>query len=337
MLSRVADCLFWMSRYVERAENIARLVDVNTQLLFDLPLRHSESMRKNWFPLVETLGEEESFRKRSRRMDVTAVTEFLVFDREAPNSITNCLSAARENARTVREQISAEMWEEINRVYLWACSKAARQAHQRNQYDYFQRIKQFSHLFQGLTNTTMVHGEGWEFIQLGKYLERADKTSRVLDDQYHILDKSSGLRGRDLLQWAAVLRSTSGVQTYQRLYVSHVQPIKVAELLLLNPDFPRSVRFCVEHLDGGLRRLSGSTYGHFSNPAEKLTGRFLAELSFSDVEDVYGIGLHEAVDQLQCKLNQIGSAIFETYINQALPPEPAVPVSGWVEQETPQQ
>lgn len=314
MLSRVADCLFWMSRCIERSENIARLLDVNLQLMLDIPTQLSEELNKNWLPIAACLGEDKLFRKRSARTDSAAVTEFLVFDRENPNSIVSCLCFARENARTVRGQISTEMWEQINRSYLWAVSKAARQSFERGQYDFFQQIKEISHLFQGITDSSMVHDEGWEFIQLGKFLERADKTSRALDDKFHLLRRTGPSNAH--LQWIAVLRSCSGRQAYQKIYVCDVEPEKVAELLVLNRSFPRSVRSCAHNLDIHLRRISGVAPGHYLNEAEKLSGRLLAELNFSAVEDIYEPGLHQSMDRLQIRLNEVGAAILDTYIHQ---------------------
>lgn len=317
MLSRVADCLYWMSRYVERAENIARIVDVNRQVMLDLPYDQAQELDRNWFAVLTCLGDEETFQEqRGGNPDRLSVTDFLVHDRENPNSIVSCLCAARENARTAREQISAEMWEQINRSYLWFTSRQAREWFDQNEYDFFQQVKEISHLFQGITDASMLHGEGWYFIQIGKYIERADKTSRVLDDKYHLLTHTKLQRQLDVLEWSAVLRSCSARQAYQKVYVDTVKPIQTAELLLLNETFPRSVRFCVENVDRCLRQISGVLPGRFTNAAEKLTGRFLAELNFSTIEDVYGLGLHEAIDRMQIQLNDIGDAIFQTYIHQ---------------------
>jgi len=321
MLSRVADCLYWMSRYVERSENIARMLDVNLQLMLDIPILLSEELNKNWLPIAACLGEDKPFRKRFSRTDAATVTEFLVFDREHPNSIVSCLASARENARTVRGQISTEMWEQINRSYLWSTGKLARQTFDRNQCEFFQEIREISHLFQGITDASMAHDEGWSFIQIGKYLERADKTSRALDDKFHLLRRTG--KQNEHLQWISVLRSCSGRQAYQKIYVCEVEPEKVTELLVLNRSFPRSVRSCVHHLDDYLRRISGVAPGHYANEAEKQSGRLLAELNFSAVEDIYEPGLHHSMDVLQTRLNQIGEFIFKTYLHQAV--EPSVP------------
>ena len=327
MLSRVADCLYWLSRYVERAENLARIIDVNSQVMLDLPWTHSQQLEENWLPLLACLDEDEAFIKTGRDFNRTSVTEYLVFDQENPNSIQRCLAAARENARTVREQISTEMWEQINRAYLWSGSHAARDLFERNQYEFFQQIKETSQLFQGITDASMLHGEGWDFIQFGKFIERADKTSRVLDDKYHLLSPARQKQPHlEVMEWTAVLRSCSARQAYQRVYVAAVKPQCVADLLLLNEVFPRSVRFCVERIDRSLRLISGVKEDHFSNAAEKLTGRLVAELRFSEIEDFYERGLHDAVDDIQVQLNRIDGAVFQTYIFPARVTEP--PLSG---------
>lgn len=332
MLSRVADSLYWMNRYVERAENVARIVDVNQQLLLDVPAKQASRIARSWLPLVACLGDEEAFQKQHKKTDAAAAIEFLVFDRSHPSSISGSLCAARENARTVREEISQEMWEQLNRAYLWITSKSARQSFDSNHYEFFQRVQKTLLLFQGITEAFMQHGEGWEFMQIGKYLERADKTSRLLDDDFHLLGNKDLTAADQLLQWVTVLRCANARQTYQQLYEAGVQKRKVADLLLLNDGFPRSVNFCVRNVDLALRKISGTSEGRFANPAEKLSGRLLAELSFSSVEDFLGRGLHAAMDDLQTKLNAIGAAVLAAYIHQELPPETAQAVQS----ETPQ-
>ena len=326
MLSRVADSAFWMSRYVERAENIARIVDVNLQLILDLPSRREQDAVEHWPRIVACLGEDEEFRRRKLKPEAEVVTDFLLFDRTNPNSIASCLAGARENARTIRELITTEMWEQINRSHLWLLGKSAHQFYERNAYEFFQRVKKSLQLFQGITDSVMHRGEGWEFIQLGKFLERADKTSRLLDDKFFLRSAVDEQRTDLLPQWTAILRTCNARQTYQRLYATVVDPKRVAELLLLNGAFPRSVLFCLLHVDQALRRISGVPVGQFTNQAEKLSGRLLSDLSFSTVDDILGKGLHAAMDGLQVQLNDIGSAILNPYIHPAAPPVITSPV-----------
>jgi len=320
MLSRVADSLFWMSRYAERAENVARIIDVNAQLMPDLSTQQAHGLSRNWLPVVACLGDEGAFQARYRKADMQAVTDFLVFDRSHPSSITGSLSLARENARTVREQITTEMWEQLNRTYLWLMSKGAHQFYERNNYEFFQRVKKSLQLFQGITDSVMVRGEGWEFIQMGKFLERADKTTRLLDDEFFLLPADK-LRPADVIpQWISILRSCNARQAYQRLYATVVEPVQVAHLLLLNEAFPRSVVYCTLQLDQSLRRISGVTAGRYSNAAEKLSGRLVAEFRFSSIEEFWDRGLHMAMDDLQTKLNNLGQAVLESYLEPSLTP-----------------
>ncbi|HAV64114.1 MAG TPA: alpha-E domain-containing protein [Verrucomicrobiales bacterium] len=319
MLSRVADSLFWMGLYVERAENIARIVDVNSQLMLDLPREQADRISRNWMPVVASLGDERAFRERHKKADAEAVTDFLLFDRSHTNSIVGSLAAARENARTVREQISTEMWEQINRTYLWLTSKGSRQFFHRNAYEFFERTKKSLQLFQGITDSVMMQGEGWEFLRMGRYLERADKASRLLDDEFFLVKGDGKSNGTAVIQWQAILRCSNARQAYQRLYATVVEPIRVAELLLLHEEFPRSVEHCLRGLDQALRRMSGVSSGKFSNQAEKLSGRLLSELSFGSIEEIWQRGLHQAMDDLQLKLNAIGAAIRDVYINPAVP------------------
>src|SRR6202047_4766954 len=186
MLSRVADALFWLSRYTERAENNARMLDVNLQLMLDAQLRDSTN-QQHWESIIFTLEDNGLFKKHYPQITKNSAVEFVTFDRRNPNSIYSCLALARENARTVREQISVEMWEQINRLFLLFRSGNAKRMFEGSTYDFFKWILEGSQLFQGVTDATMAHDEGWEFIRLGMFLERADRTSRILAIKYHIL------------------------------------------------------------------------------------------------------------------------------------------------------
>ncbi len=320
MLSRVANSLYWMSRYIERAESIARLVDVNLQLLLDFRSLDDAALAAHWLPIVQSSGDEELFRRLHTRVTGKTVTEFLVFQAENPNSIVASIAQARENARMVRDQVTVELWEELNRIYLFLRSKQARQLWRENPADFFLAIRNSSLLLQGLTDATIVRNEGWFFIQCGRYLERADKTSRLLDVRHESVpargSPPAALSQTDALGWSAVLRSCSAWDAYKALHGAEVQPALVAEFLLLSDEFPRSVRFSVNHLNDALRRISGVAAGRFSNDAEKLAGRLLAELQFSTADDIFDIGLHTYIDVVQAKLNAIGDALFQAYIFQ---------------------
>lgn len=319
MLSRVANSLYWMARYIERAENIARIVDVNLQLLLDFRNLDETRLAKHWLPIVQTTGDDSLFFQLHKKATAQTVTEFLVFQTENPNSIVSSICQARENARMVRDQITVELWEELNRLYWFVKTPDARQAWKESPSEFFQQIKAGSLQLIGLANATLIRNEGWWFSQAGKFIERADKTSRILDLRAAILPANgapSRVSETEALEWAAILRSCSAWDAYKSLFGAEVNPRLVAEFLLLNEDFPRSVRFSVSEVDDSLRRISGVAPGRFCNNAEKLAGRLVAELRFSTIDDIFDRGLHGYLDELQTKLNGIGTALFDAYIYQ---------------------
>jgi len=313
MLSRVADSLYWMSRSAERAESIARILDVNLQLMLDMPKLDTEQQQELWLPVLRSTGDGD-FSKHYKEAKSESVIEFLTLHPKNPNSILNCLTNARENARHVREQISMEMWEEINRTYLAIKSQTLKKIVRQGPYEFFSQVKNASHLFQGITDGTMTHGEDWDFIQLGKFIERADMATRILDAHDEIFVKAPAQsRTAGTLQWSAILRSCSAHDSYRKFYVAEVEPDKVVEFLILNEFFPRSIRFCVHAMNDALRRISGAK-DNYTNVAEKLAGRLVAELNFSALEDIKTVGMHRYMDELQIKLNSIGEAIYKTYL-----------------------
>jgi len=308
-----------MSRYIERAESTVRLVDVNLQLMLDFRNQDDRAVMEHWMPIVQSTGDQDRFAALHPKATGPAVTEFLVFQTDNPNSIVSSITQARENARMVRDQVSAEVWEELNRLYLFLHSSHARELWEKSAHEFFSQIKASSLQLHGLTETTQVRNEGWFFVQAGRYLERADKTSRLLDVWHaSVPDRGAAAQASQQasLSWSAVLRSSSAWDAYKALHGAEVQPMLVAELLLLSEDFPRSVRFCVQQLNVALRRISGVSEGRFTNEAEKYSGRLLAELQYSTVADIFDAGLHAYLDRFQTKLNTIGDALFQTYIFQ---------------------
>ena len=319
MLSRVANSLYWMFRFVERAENTARILDVNLQLLLDFRNLDDRRLTEHWMPIVESTGDEEAFFKLYPKATGQSVTDFLVFQAENPNSIYSSICQARENARMVRDQITVELWEELNRLYLFVRSPQAREIWRDSPSEFFQQIKSSSLLLVGIGYATLLHNDGWQFLQVGKFLERADKTSRILDLRHRTLpDKGvpTSVSQTEALEWSAILRSCSAWDAYKSIHGAEVQPVLVTEFLLLSEDFPRSVRFCVSQLNDALRRLSGVSPGRYCNEAEKLCGRLDAELQFSAISDVFDRGLHTYLDELQTKLNAVGEGVFNAYIFQ---------------------
>src|ERR1700742_3584730 len=247
MLSRVADSLYWMARYIERAENNARILDVNLQVTLDDENSGEAGDRLDWEPILATLEDQKLFHSLYAVTNAETVCEFVTFAKENPGSIRSCVAAARENARTVREYISSEMWERINSLYLWLNSPAARQLFAASAIDFFRHVVDCSHQFHGTTAATLTHGEGWHLLQIGKYLERADSVSRILDLKYHILLPTGEKVGGnvDTVQWQAVLKSCSAFEAYRKIHTGQVTPWSVAEFIILHDAFPRSLPFCV--------------------------------------------------------------------------------------------
>jgi uncharacterized alpha-E superfamily protein len=313
MLSRVAHSLLWMSRYIERAESIARLLDVNLQFLSDF---HDVSPTElnTWESLILSSGEEEPFKKLYATADSRTVTEFLAFDLRNPSSILSCVYAARENARMIRDQISLEMWETINELHLFLKSNTTAAVWEAGPQEFFAKISRASHQFQGLTASTYSRSEGWEFIEFGKYLERADKTTRILDVKYHILLPSATDVGGalDTAQWQAVLRSASALEAYRRYYVREILPWKVAEFLIFSDSFPRSLHFCVAQVDDFLRRILGETGARPKSTAARASRRLLAELQSLTITDVLNQGLHEFLTECQTVLATISDEVAAT-------------------------
>ena len=320
MLSRVANSIYWMCRYIERAENVARFIDVNLNLLLDMP---SEEDRQ-WSPLIMTTGDHELFESTDRVYNQEEVTWFLTFDRDNPNSIISCLSAARENARTIREIISSEMWEHLNNFYLELIQEDSIKMALNDPNRFYLIIKMRSHLFTGLMDSTMSHGEAWNFARIGMMMERADKTSRILDVKYFMLLRQADLVNTpiDNIQWIAVLRSASGFEMFRK-EMHHVTPHNVADFLIFNRLFPRSIFHCLEKALICLHRISGSPYGSATNKAEKGLGRLMADLQYTDIDEVIDRGLHEFLDDLQTRLNLLGITIGTTFFNIKPAPEVA--------------
>ena len=315
MLSRVADSLYWMSRYIERAENNARIAEVNLQLILDLTNQRDADPQQQWDPIISSLEENEFFASLYDAPSGQAVVDFVSLQKQNSNSIFSCLSRARENARTTREQISSEMWEQINKLYLFVKSDSAKKLVRTSPYEFFKRIITASHLFQGITDATMTHAEGWDFIRIGKLLERADCTSRILDVKYHILLPSGEKVGGnvDTIQWMSVLKSCSALEAYRKVYVGQVAPWKVAEFVITHSAFPRSIRFSVDYFDAALHHISGSSESKYANEAERLSGRLRSDLDYVTIGDIFKFGLHEYLEQIQERLVEISDAMHSSY------------------------
>lgn len=310
MLSRTAETIYWMQRYMERAENIARFIEVNLNLNLD---SSTMPMGDQWAPLVRVTGDWDTFIERYGEPTQENVIEFLAFDREYPFSLLSSLYKAREGARSVRQTISSNMWEQINSLYLMVTRTNKGLALEMPQ-PFFARIKAGCQSFVGITDTTMSHGEAWHFGRLGTFIERADKTSRILDVKYFLLLPSLDDVGTpfDNLQWGALLSSASAFEMYRKRY-GPIYHRNVVEFLMLDREFPRAILFCLDAAMESLHRISGSQEGAFGNSVEKRLGRLESELSYTTVDDIISHGLHEYVDELQTGLNEVDTAIYETF------------------------
>ena len=310
MLSRVANSIYWLSRYVERAENVARFLDVN----FNLRLGSVEPIgEQQWAPLVSITGDEKRFRELYGDSTRANVLEFLAIDRRNPNSIVSCVESARENARSIRGVIPVEIWEQLNKFFHMVLSAVEiREISEPTQF--CDQVKVASHVINGMMESTISHGEEWHFTRLGRLIERADKTSRIVDAQYYLLlptpnDVGSAI---DIVRWSSLLKSTTALSTYRRLH-GNIIPSKVADFLILDRSFPRSMHFCLIHAQDSLQAITGTAPGDFQCRSEQHLGRLRSEFDYMSIQDVIGQGLHEFIDDFQLRLNQVGATIHEEF------------------------
>lgn len=311
MLSRVADSIYWMNRYIERAENSARYLEVIQQLVLDLP---HEDGPNQWAALIAVSGDRDSFYARYDLAKQSTVFDFLTLDAENPNSMLCSLFQARENARSIREAIPSEMWEQINRTYLMLRDAVRTQRHLDEPAVFLSHVRKACVLIYGMADATMTHNEGWHFARMGRLLERADKTSRMIDVKYFMLLPEVEYVGSpyDAIQWSALLKCISAFEMYRKQY-HDITPINVVAFLILDRLFPRSIRYCLVKAEESLHAITGSLSGTFGNGAEQRLGRLRSELDYAHVEEIIHAGLHEFLDQFQGKLNKVDDAIFEAF------------------------
>ncbi len=324
MLSRAAESAYWMSRYLERADNVARFIEVNLHLLLDLSIESGAQ----WRPLVVTTGSEADFRARhGDDASQETVLRYLILEPSNPNSIFSCIRAARENARSIRETIVSEMWELLNLTYQRVRAASTGDEAIDTPYAFLTSIKEAAHLFVGLTESTMSHNEAWHRTRLGRMVERADQTSRIVDMKYYFVLPTLEYVGMpyDNLHWAALLRSATAFEMYRKRH-RRIAPNSVAEFLLLDREFPRSMRHCLIRAEESLHAIAGSPVGGFGNPAEQRVGRLRSELDFVRIEEIVAAGLHEYLDRFQSRLHEVGDAIHTTFF--ATPTSPDSRVAG---------
>lgn len=310
MLSRVANSVYWLSRLMERAENVARFIDVN----YSLTLGYGNAFADQWEPLVYTSGDHDLFKKNYDSATRDNVLQFLAFDRDNPNSIISCVIAGRENARTIRETITSTMWEHVNRFYLMVEAASGDRRTLQDPTSFCDTVKNASHALVGATYTTMSHGEAWHFLRLGRLLERSDKISRIADVQYYLLlPKAEVIGGSlDIVRWSALLRSNSALEMYRRIHGA-ITPNNVAQFLILNRDFPRSIRYCLIGSQQSISEITGSRPGTFRLRTEQLIGRLSSEFDYMKIEEIIEQGMHEFIDDFQTRINSVGKAIHDDF------------------------
>ncbi|NTV62146.1 MAG: alpha-E domain-containing protein [Oscillochloris sp.] len=311
MLSRVADSLYWMSRYLERAEHTARLIAVGLNLMLD---QTPQSTGLRWERLLASL---RAYPPPSGSSDAYAITRMLTFETSNDTSIVSCIASARENARQVREQISSEMWEQLNRLYLKVKGTSIDQIWQTEPLEFYQDVKEGAHLFQGITDATMTHGEGWQFIQVGRYLERAGSTAALIDQHFrpYLETPSEAPLALDYIDWVGLLRCCTAFEAYCKVYTADVQAESVAEFLLLNADGPRSVRFAADRIQRSMQAISQATGTRSAGRAERLAGRLRAALDYGQVDEIIAESMHTYLEGIQRQCAAIHGAIYQAYIS----------------------
>ena len=311
MLSRVADRIFWMSRQMERAENMARILGVASNMIL---FGNAETREQTLLaPLTITDSAERYFEKKNL-VTFDALVEFLALDPDNPSSIYSCLKWARENGHAVRWQITSEMWETLNST--WLEMKRVRRADLAGAgaAKFFDWVKDRSHLFRGVTYGTIVRGDAFNFSRLGTFLERADNTARILDVKYHVLLPSVKDVGGalDYYQWTALLRSVSSFETYRLLYHDQIFPIKVAQLLILERRMPRSLAACFDQITQALDRIEGQ-----DRAAKRLASELHARLTHADIDEIFQAGLHEYLTECLADIYELGQRIQRAYLGTA--------------------
>ena len=314
MLSRVAESLYWMARYIERAEDISRLLAVNFNALLD---SQPADAQQGWKSIVKMNGEEALFAEIHGKADPQEVIHFMFWEPLNSNSVVASIVHARENARSIREQITSEMWEAINRLYFLA-RNADQPSILASPTEFLRLVRDRAQAFQGITAATMTHGEPYRFIQLGLYLERADKTARILDSKYLYLNHFPEGSAEFSLQLIALLRSCSAFEPYRRASAGQMDIRNVVEYLLLNHEFPRAALFCLDVCLGTLYKIGEETNLAPKSDPHRTLGRLRADLQYLDIHEVLGENMDPFLSRFLVRLNSIGDDIARTYFSTSI-------------------
>ena len=313
MLARDADSVYWMARYIERAEHVARVLWVNSNLLVDVGDLAPALQDRQWDSVLTIFH-------AARPGDTEGSTaiwmrQYMTFARDNTNSIFSCLTRARENARGVRELISSEMWENLNALYWSLQSEDAPRIFEESHDDFFRSIMTGSLMFQGLTDQTMAHDQRWLFAQLGKYLERITVTCRLIETKFNILHHAEAMLEAPLrnIHWMAVLRSCCSIEAYRRINVGDMDPLKVAAFLLLEANFPRSVRYCVHHAHESISRIRTEINPPSIDNAERILGRLDTQLEYAEMGEILNEGLPAYLQKIQAQIADAAMAVQKAY------------------------
>lgn len=321
MLSRVADSLYWMSRYLERAEHTTRLLDVNLNLMLDEPTTIAD---RRWQRVLQALGAP---RKIQFQGDAISLARRLTFDSTNAASVLGCIISARENARHVREQISTEMWQRLNSLYLQVTrpemqSDMHAEALLQNEgpIEFLQQVMEAVHQFQGVTDSTMSHGEGWHFIQVGRFMERASATAMLLEAYQPELWALGDLLpdSNEYLEWMGLLRSATAFEAYCKVYTADLSPAWILEFLLLDAEFPHSLRFSIDAMQCALEAVQDVSGGARGDKLMRISGRLRASLSYSSVEDILSTDVVNYLRDIQRQCREIHNAIYELYVDYSI-------------------
>ncbi len=314
MLSRTADHLFWMSRYTERAENTARMLNVVHETAL-LP-QSAERAQEGWLGMLSISELIPAYTARHGAVTRDGVLDFMVRDGSNPSSILSCLRAARENARAVRGALTSEVWETQNQTWLEVNRMLAEGAFERDPGQFFEWVKYRSHLSRGVTLGTMLQDEAFHFLRLGTFLERADNTARLLDVKFHAVESEfHGLapareHEADFYHWSAVLRSVSAFEVYRKVYRDAISPDRVAELLILRRDMPRSLHASLREVVDNLAQVSND----HSAETQRRAGRLLADLQYGRIDEILATGLHAFLTQFLDRVNDLGAGVSRDFL-----------------------
>ncbi|WP_211453404.1 alpha-E domain-containing protein [Collimonas antrihumi] len=333
MLSRTADHLFWMSRYTERAENTARMLDVHVQT--GLLPQSVEDAEIGWRAILGISELQQAFDKKYSVLTQKDVIDFMVRDPSNSSSIASCLKQARENARAVRGALTTEAWEIQNATWIKMQGYLQTDALERNPSEFFEWVKHRSHLSRGVTIGTMLKDEAFHFIRLGTFLERADNTARIIDVKFHGAKEGTYKKNHqngqrqsteqrhaeerkkaiaepqvDFYYWAAILRSVSGFEIYRKVYRDVITPARVADLLILRPDMPRSLLACMTQVVGNLKHV----HNDISADTERFAGKLHADLKFSSLDEILDAGLHDYLTQFFERIFELGNRISRDFL-----------------------